>query len=142
MRLLNDMAPNFPNPYVWLGYAYLEKKDYGAATKALQKAVELSGRAPVPLAALGTMYARAGQMQKAEQIVSELLETSKKRYVPEFNMVFLYTAMGQKDEAFAWLEKSYQERSNGLSAMRVYPLIDDLRSDPLYVSMLHRMKLD
>ena len=142
IKMVNEMAPNFANPYVWLGCAYLEKKDYTGATNAFQKAVRLSGRAPVALIGLGIAYARAGKTKEGEEILAELLLASKKQYIPEFYMACLYGALGRKDEAFEWLEKSYQERSNGLSAIKVYPLIDDLRSDPRFAEMLRRLKLD
>jgi tetratricopeptide (TPR) repeat protein len=141
-RIVKDMAPNFANPYVWLGCAYLEKKDYRNATSAMQKGVELSGRAPVALIDLGIAYARSGKTKEAEQILSELLEISKTKYVPEFYMACFYGALGRKDEAFEWLEKSYNERSNGLSAIKVYPLINDLRPDPRFTEMLRRLKVN
>ena len=142
IRMINDMAPNFANPYVWLGCSYMEKKDYTRATNALLKGVDLSGRAPVALANLGICYARSGKTKQAEEILAELLQASQKQYIPEFNMACLYGALGRKDEAFEWLEKSYQERSNGVSAIKVYPLINDLRSDPRFREMLRRLKLD
>ena len=142
IKAVSEMAPNFANPYVWLGYAYLEKKDYSKATNALQKAVNLSGRAPVAMAALAMSYARAGRIAEAEAILAELLQASKKEYVPEFNIACLYTALGRKDEAFEWLDKSYQERANGMSELNVYPPVDDLRSDPRFTELLRRMKLE
>jgi serine/threonine-protein kinase len=142
IKTVNEMAPNFANPYVWLGCVYLEKKDFGRAIAALQRAVDLSDRAPVALANLAIAKARAGQTQEAERLLAELLDTSGQRYVPEFNVACLYGALGRKDEAFQWLEKAYQERSNGMSAIKVYPLINDLRSDPRFTEMLRRMKLE
>jgi serine/threonine protein kinase/Tfp pilus assembly protein PilF len=142
IKIVNEMAPNFANPYVWLGFTYLEKKDYISASNAMQKAVNLSRRAPVALAGLGIIYARAGKTKDAEEILAELLQASKKQYVPELNMACLYGALGRKDEAFQWLEKAYQERSNGMSVIKVYPLINDLRSDPRFTDMLRRLKLD
>jgi tetratricopeptide (TPR) repeat protein len=142
IKVINEMAPNFANPYVWLGKAYLEKRDYTSATNAMQKAVALSGRAPVALAGLGVVYARQGKTKEAEQILTELLQVSKKQYVPEFYMACLYGALGRNDDAFEWLEKAYQERSNAMSILKVYPLINDLRSDPRFTEMLRRLKLN
>lgn len=142
IKTVNEMAPNFANPYVWLGCVYLEKKDFEKAIAALQRAVDLSDRAPVALANLAIANARAGRTQEAERLLVELLDTSRQRYVPEFNIACLYGALGRKDEAFQWLEKAYQERSNGMSAIKVYPLINDLRSDPRFTEMLRLMKLE
>lgn len=142
LQIVNEMAPNFPNPYFWLGAAYLEKKDYNKALEAFQKAVTYSHRAPVALSGLGIAYARAGNTKEGEGVLAELLEASKKRYVPEFFLACLYGALGRKDEAFGWLDKAYQERANGLSIIRAIPLADDLRSDPRFSDLLERLKLN
>lgn len=141
LQTINEMAPGFPNPYFWKGAAYLEKKDYKQATEAFQKSVSFSHRAPVALSGLGICFARAGKKQEAKNVLTELLELSKKRYVPEFFLACLYGALGKKDEAFASLEKAYQERANGLSVIKAIPLVDDLRSDPRFDELLERLKL-
>ncbi len=140
-RKVNEMVPNFPNPYFWLGTVYLEKKDYGLAMENFQKAVTLSRRAPVALSGLGIGLARTGKTKEAEDILAELMALSRKQYVPEFYVACLYTALGNKDKAFEWLGKSYQERANGLNLIKVIPLVDDLRSDPRFTKLLARMNL-
>jgi hypothetical protein len=61
--------------------------------------------------------------------------------VPEFWLACLYGSLGRKDEAFAWLDKAYSERANGLSTIKVIPLVDDLRSDPRFDELLRRLRL-
>jgi Flp pilus assembly protein TadD len=142
LKLLNEMSPNYPSPYYWLGLALLEKKNYNDALKSFQSAVTLSQRAPVALTGLGIGYARAGMMKEANSVLTELLNRPKDTYLPEFYLATLYTAMGKKDEAFEWLDKAYQERANGLSTGKVFPILDDLHSDPRFAELLRKLKLD
>ena len=141
LQSFNEMAPNYPNPYFWKGASYMEKKDYDRANDSFQKAVTLSHRAPVALSGLGICYARAGKKQEAENVLNELLEQSKTRYVPEFYLGCLYGSLGNKDEAFRLLDKAYQEHANGPSVMKAIALADDLRSDPRFTELLKKLNL-
>ncbi len=141
LKLMNDMSPNYPSPYYWLGLVYLERKNYDEAMKAFETCVELSHRAPVALTGLGIGLARVGKMKEADSILNELLNEPKDVYIPEFYLATLYTAMGKRDEAFLWLNKAYEQHANGLCAMKTYPPLDDLRSDPRFNELLKRLKL-
>jgi TolB-like protein len=141
LKLLNEMSPNYPSPYYWLGLSLVEKKNYNDAIKAFQNAVTLSHRAPVSLTGLGIGYARAGMLKEANSILTELLNLPKSTYIPEFYLATLYVAMGKKDEAFEWLNKAYEERANGLSVLKAIPLVDDLRSDPRFTELLKKLNL-
>lgn len=141
LKALNEMAPSYPNPYYWLGAAYLEKKDFNKAFDGFQKAVDYSHRAPVAMLGLAFAYARAGKIKEAENILAEVLDTSKKTYVPEFYVACVYGALGKKNEAFEWLDRTYNERGNGLSTIKVNPMVDDLRSDPRFSELLKKLKL-
>ena len=136
------MAPTYPSPYYWLGASYMTKRNYDKALEAFQKAVQYSNGASVALSGLGMGFAKAGKMKEAEDVLSELMERSKTQYVPEFYLACFYGAMGRNDEAFAWLDKAYTERANGLSSIKVNPLVDDLRSDPRFDEILKRLKLN
>lgn len=54
---------------------------------------------------------------------------------------FFYFAMGEKDEAFRWLTRAFDERNPNVITLRTDPLFDDLRSDPRYLALLARLKL-
>ena len=125
-----------------LGISYLQKGDFEQAIKELQKAVKLSGGSPEYLADLGYGYARAGEKSEALKILDELQEQSKHKYVPQYEMALIYTGLGQKDEAFVYLEKAYDARSGSLFLLKVDPRIDSLRSDRKFLSLLERMDLE
>ena len=141
-RKVNEMAPNFPTPYFWMGTTYLEKKADNLAMENFHKAVTLSRRAPVALAGLAIGLARTGKTKEAEVVLAEMLDSSKHQYVPEFYVACVYAALDQKDKAFEWLEKSYQQRANGLGLIKVVPLVDGLRTDPRFTKLLDRMNLN
>ena len=75
-------------------------------------------------------------------MLAELKEQAKQRLIPPINFAIVYTGLGDKDQAFAWLEKIYEERSGReLGEVRVNPMFDNLRSDARYTELLRRVKL-
>jgi hypothetical protein len=86
-------------------------------------------------------YGRAGRKAEANKILNELLELSQRRYVTPPALANVYIGLGDKDQAFFWLEKAYQERSYYLAFLKVFPGDDSLRSDPRFADLLRRMGL-
>ena len=66
---------------------------------------------------------------------------SKERYVGTWTMAVIYARFGEKDQAFAWLEKAYQERHDMMVALNVEPALDNLRSDPRFDDLKRRIGL-
>ena len=58
--------------------------------------------------------------------------------VGRYEIALIYAGLGLKDEAFAWLEKSYAGRSAKLTHLKVDPRYDNLRADPRYADLLSR----
>ena len=71
--------------------------------------------------------------------LEEIRTIAKRKFVPAGHIALIYVGLGDKDQAFAWLEKSYQAREAVPS--KANPLVDSLRSDPRYVNLLHRAGL-
>ena len=70
-----------------------------------------------------------------------MIELSKQVYVPASSFAWVYMGLGEKDKAFESLQKSYDERSIGMRAIKVDPMYDPLRSDPRFTDLLRRMNL-
>jgi tetratricopeptide (TPR) repeat protein len=68
-------------------------------------------------------------------------QLAKRRYVDPGDIGYGYAIMGDKDQAFAWLEKAYAEKAGSIAYIKVVPLMDSLRSDPRYTDLLKRMGL-
>ncbi|HEX6045687.1 MAG TPA: winged helix-turn-helix domain-containing protein, partial [Pyrinomonadaceae bacterium] len=135
------MDPNHYQAYWILGHTYVANRQFNEAIAAAQKAVELSERAPGALSMLGLAYAVAGRKDEANKVVNELLELNKSRYVTPVALINIYIGLGDKDQAFVWLEKAFQERSNYLVYLKVFPILDPLRSDPRFADLVRRVGL-
>ena len=90
------------------------------------------------LGALGYAYARSGQRRKAEKSLSHLLG---KTYVSKYDVAVIYAGLEQKDRAFDWLERAYQERSDSLVYLGVDPRMEGLRGDHRFRELISRVGL-
>ncbi len=134
-----DVSPNSPGAHFALGLAYLQKGMYEEAAASARNAEKLSAGIPEMLSLAGYIYGRAGRRDDARRLLIELRERSKRESIPANLIVSVYAGLGQKDQAFAWLEKAYQEREPGLVMLKVIPPYDPLRDDPRFQSLLRRM---
>ena len=96
---------------------------------------------PIPLVIgnLGYAYAKAGRKDEARKLLADLKEQSKRRYVASYWIAMIYVGLDEKDEAFAWLEKAYQERSFWLLWIKMEPMVDSLRSDARFTDLMRRV---
>jgi tetratricopeptide (TPR) repeat protein len=136
-----DLDPDYWRAYYLLGIAYGRQGRYEEAIDAFAKARNLSGDHPTAIAGLGFTYAMAGKKSEVGPILASLTRTSERRYVSPVNFALIYTFLGDKDQAFRWLEKAYEERSTALPGLAQDPLYDGLRSDPRFVEMVRRIGL-
>jgi eukaryotic-like serine/threonine-protein kinase len=136
-----ELDPNFSRGHEYLGLAYLKEARYSEAIAELQKAVELSGRERWPLRDLGYGYAISGKRAEAEAIIKELVGKYENGRALGQDLAAVYAGLGEKDQAFAWLEKDFQTRSGLLGWTRWAPAFESLRSDPRYADLLRRMGL-
>jgi TolB-like protein/Tfp pilus assembly protein PilF len=135
------MDPNHYQAYWLLGHTYAANKQFDEAIAAAQKAVELSERTPGALGILGLAYGLAGRKAEANQVLNELLKLNESRYVTPAALANVYIGLGEKDKAFEWLEKAFEERSNYVAYLKVFPIVDPLRSDPRFADLLRRVGL-
>lgn len=85
------------------------------------------------------VYAAADRVPGARKLLDDLTARSRSAYVDSAYMAVAYTAVGDKDEALARLEKAYEERSENLAAIRVVPWFASLRSEPRFQALVRRM---
>ena len=135
------LEPNSPYTHFWMGVAYNEKGMHEEAIAALEKAVDLSRGNTIMEAQLGHAYAVAGRKHEAESVLSELKELANQRYVSPYDIALIYVGLGDRDQAFSWLEKAYAEHARRLWALKVNPAWDRLRPDPRFTNLLHRIGL-
>lgn len=138
-KRLIEIDSNFFPAYRYLGLAYEQKGMYREAISEFEKGVKLSG-SPLLIAHLGHAYAAAGNKAEARRVLVEL-EQHKQKYVSPYRVAAIYAELGEKDEAFAWLEKAYNERDIWLINLRVDPVFRTLRSEGRLADLLHRLGL-
>jgi serine/threonine-protein kinase len=136
-----ELDPGFIRVYVTLGSSYGQKGMYEQAIDMIQKAIDLSGdRAKI--AALGRVYALSGKKAEAHNIIDELKELSKKRYISPYCLALIYASMDEKDSGMEYLNQAYVEHVSELIYLRVDPFLDKLRSDPRFKNLLKRVCLE
>jgi TolB-like protein/Tfp pilus assembly protein PilF len=140
-----ELDPNYIGAHLTLGQAYLQKSMYKDGMAELEKELAISPGNPVSLSWLGYGYAIVGRKAEAQKVLDQLNEISKHKYVPALQMALIYVGLGEKDKAFEWLERAYEERSigSGLSStsIKLDSMYDPLRSDPRFADLLRRMNL-
>jgi len=142
LRSTVDLGPDNWFALMWLGVAYEQSGDLTHAVEELQKSSKIvENEIPWPLAELGHTYARMGKTTDAERILNDLTRWSKRSYVAPYYFSIVYAGLGRNDQAFAWLERAYADRSMVLTNLKVDPDFDLLHSDPRYSDLLGRMGL-
>jgi serine/threonine-protein kinase len=136
-----ELDPHLFLPHYRLGSIYSLKGLHGEAIEEAQKAVTLSGRSSETLAGLGQAYAAAGSNEELQPVLDELNKQSEDRYVSPYYMAKIFASLGERDQAFTWLEKAYQERNPDFIELKVEPLLDPLRSDARFEDLLRRVGL-
>ena len=135
-----ELDPNFGLAHNHLGQAYLQKRMVTEAISELQKAVTLSGGAPTCVANLARAYAAADRRRDAEALLGDLRKRSSPLHSYASEIAVVYAALGDRDQAMAWLERGASERFNPGVLLR--PGLDPLRGDPRFVDLLRRVGLD
>jgi len=135
-----EIEPNFGGARYLLGQAYILKSLYKEAIAEAEKDVLISPRSVDALSWLGYTYAVAGRRAEALKVLDKLTQLSKQMHVPPSYMAAIHVGLVEKDKAFEWLEKGYEERSIGFG-INPDPIWDPLRSDPRFADLLRRMNL-
>ncbi len=133
------------NPNEWTGHYNLAVGYVGTgklleAISEYQKAVETSDGNPDAVASLAHAYAVIGRRAQAEKILHDLEHKSKSVYVSPYTFATIYAGLGEKDRAFEFLEKAYQQRSLDIPwHLKADLRIDNLRSDPRFQDLARRV---
>ena len=141
LRKTLEMDPNYWIARMFLGLSYEASGDLPRAIAECQKARETETTIPWPSAELAHAYAASGRKREAEEILKQLKDRSKQSYVPAYNFAEIYVGLGDKEQALAFLEKAYADRSMLLTFLKVDPEFDSLRSDPRFKDLVRRVGL-
>ena len=114
---------------------------YEEAIAEMQKALNRGQMPPSIRGMLGYAYARAGKTAEAHHVLEELKGLSKDRFAFALPITGIHAALGEKDQAFEWLQKALDERDSRVIWLKVDPTLDNLRTDPRFAQALKEMGL-
>jgi hypothetical protein len=109
------------------------------AREAFQKILGGAPEDPAILALMGHEYAVSGDKANANKVIAKLARIATKKYVPSVYFALVYTGLNDKDDAFRWMERAYEERCEYLVYLGSEPLADPLRDDPRFVTFVQRI---
>jgi tetratricopeptide (TPR) repeat protein len=136
-----EISEGFFIAYHLIGRASEQNGMHAEAVAAYTRAIAVLGRDPMLLANLAHVLAVSGQHADARQLIDELMEISKDRFVPSFLFGLVYMGLDDRDRAFEWLEKAYEERFFLLIWINGEPRFDRLRGDPRFAELVQRVGL-
>ena len=137
-----ELDPNYILAYYFRGVAYLKKSMYEEGMREFEKGVAISPGDMIVLTGLGYGFGVTGKRTEAQRVLDKLNELSKQQYVSAVWRAKIYAGLKEKDKAFEWLEKAYEDRSIvSVGYTKTNPMFDPLRSDPRYADLLRRTNL-
>ena len=139
LQKTRELDRDFPPTQNVLGFTYAAKGMYAKAIAAYQEAIRLGNKSPSLQIYLGAAYARAGDREKGRAIL-EQLQTSES-YVSPCELAILHAALGEREPAFALLEKAYTAHDPSLQYLGIEPAFDSLRADPRFDDLVRRVGL-
>jgi serine/threonine-protein kinase len=136
-----ELEPSFFVARRYLGLSYAQKGMYKEAIAEFEKAIASSGGSPLMKAEYASTLALSGDTNKAQTELNGLIELSKQKYISAYHIAAIYVGLKDRDRAFEWLEKAFQDRADWMAFLKVDPRFDSLHSDARFTNLLHRMNL-
>src|SRR6202522_28766 len=138
LRRTVDLDPNYPVTYWILGLLLRKTGCYELAITEGEKGVRLSAGSPLMRAALVQTLGMAGRTREALEILAELTELAKQKYVAPYFFAGIYLGLGENERAIEYLEKCYEEHSHWLIYLHLDPSMDGLRDNPGFQDLARR----
>ena len=140
LKLVLQINPDFPPAHLWLGRAYQELGKFDEALSAFRRVEERVHDWSVTIAARGFVAGMARRRQDALDALAELKQLSGRSFVTSYGVALVHAGLGRNDDAFASLNKAFDERSNWLIWLRLDPRWNGLRPDPRFRQLVSRLR--
>ena len=134
------LGPEIKHSQYLLGLSLLQAGRFGEAIAAIRKSAERFAHGTY-LGALVAALAIAGRKHEANEALRQLHDLSVHSFTSALAFAHAYAGIGNKSQALDWLEKAADERETGLMNLKLDPLLDALRDEPRFRSVLQRMNL-
>ena len=134
---------NYVHTYSYLAYNYTLKGSYSNAIYYADKALSFEEirNSPLYLSPLGWVYAKAGEINKAKEILTRVEELRINMNSDLISVALIYIGLGEREKAFDLLFKAYEVHSSQTIYMKVMGdcWFKEIRSDPRYVELLKKI---
>ena len=140
-RKILDIGTVHPHMHRMMGQVYLLDSKYDVGLADIKRALDMSGNNPMILGGLGWGYAVAGRKAEAQKVLEELKKRSEGEYIRPYYFAQIYSGLGEKDLAFKWLVKAFEQSDISLATILVDETLDNLRSDSRFNLILKKMGL-
>ena len=140
LRKTSELDRNWYLAHMILCQVYNYKGQFAEASAECERARELNDD-PAVLSFLAYAYGKSGKREEATKLLNQMHEVAKKRYVPAYSFAIAYIGLGDKDQAFQWLDRSLQDRGWEVTFLKVDSNMDSLRSDPRFADLVKRVGL-
>jgi adenylate cyclase len=138
IRQTLELDPNYAFGHSILGWCLIAKGNKAEARAEFEKATTLDDL-PWYVSSLGYACAAQGDRAKAEQILQDLEELSKQRYVSPANRAAVYLGLGENEKALDWLEKAYEDRDPIFWWIDGDQLYDSVRNEPRFQALVQKI---
>ncbi|HYA17249.1 MAG TPA: protein kinase [Bryobacteraceae bacterium] len=141
-RKVLEMSPNYYLAHAMLGQVYTGAGDFNEALECYGRArvADVDSRFVDSLEAM--TLAAAGRRAEALALLARITGKAATGYISPVSIAYIYTFLGDKDRAFAELERGIEERDPNILGLKSNPIFDRLRSDERYGILLRRMHLE
>ena len=130
-----ELNPELDQVHLFLGLTYAEKSEYDLAVEEIEGAIS-GGSDHITRSVPAITLHRMGREDRRREVLEQLIEESKSRYVSPVPIAFLYFSLGEKDEGFKWLELAIEQRDHELWSLKVAPWVEGVRDDPRFKEIL------
>jgi len=131
--------PDFWAPYMGRGYAYLAEGRFPESIADFERGRALNPKATINLSGLAAAHARAGHRKETLDLLARMQQMALRQYVAPFDIAVVYAALGDTGRALDWLDKAYQDQSEMLLFMDIYPPLTELRGNPRFRNLVQRV---
>jgi serine/threonine protein kinase/Tfp pilus assembly protein PilF len=136
-----EFEPEYARGRSTLGWAYLKNDQVDEGLAQLERAVALAPDSAFYLSQLGEAYGLVGKTEEARDVLRQLDELARQRFISPYHMAYVYTGLGEQDTAIDFLERAYEERSGSVYGVKGSFLFTPLRSHPRFIALLKKMNL-
>jgi len=136
-----DLDPSMTFTYVSLGVAYEGMGMFAEGVAAHERSLALGGSPALHIPMIGHIYAAAGDLARARQVLESLQNLSREKYIPHWSFAIVHEGLGNIESAIDSLEKGFQNRETLLTTVKVWPHFDKLRDKPRFQEIERRVGL-